>query len=77
MQILFGYVNNRVVTEWDQMMNFKTRRFLKTLEDFSKDSFELSDEENHIFCELGNGMRNFYQELKAPPAYYDANDASR
>lgn len=77
MHVIFGFVNNRIVTEWDQMVNFKTRRFLSTLEEFSNRSHELSDEENNIFNELGNGMRNFAKEIKPPPAYYDEDDARR
>jgi len=74
---VFGYVNTRLVNEWDQMMSFKTRRYLSTLEEFSKESHELSEEEMNIYSELERAMRNYGSDLTRPPAFFNQDDAKR
>ena len=76
-QIVFGYSNTRLITEWENLMVAKTKRLAECMTEFSRDNWGHCAAETKIFTEIELAMIRVVGELPDPPLFYDGADVER
>jgi hypothetical protein len=76
-QIVFGYSNTRLITEWENLMVAKTKRLAGCMTEFSSDNRGHCAAETKIFGEIEQAMIRVVGELPNPPMFYDGADVER
>ena len=77
MQNLFGYFNTKIVQEWENFINSKSRRIISNFVELSREAGELMSNEIYLFSSQSKQLTNNWVTMAEPPSYFDKDDLER